>query len=232
MRMKLAPSILAADFGRLGDQVRQVEEAGVDQIHVDVMDGHFVPNLSMGPLVVRALKRVTRLPLDVHLMISDPGRYVPAFVEAGADHVSFHIETPSPASRRGADSVEEPGSQLARHQEILDWLASQDVGRGIALNPDTPAESVRELLPRVEMVLVMTVHPGFGGQRFLEENLDKVRALRALREDVDIEVDGGVDADNIVACRDAGANVFVAGSSIYGEEDPGEAALRLRELVS
>ena len=217
----MAPSILSADFARLGEQVRAVEDAGADQIHVDVMDGHFVPNLSMGPLVVRALRRVTALPLDVHLMISRPERFLEPFVDAGASHVSFHIEAEG-----------DPRAMIA-------WLRDRGIGSGIALNPETPVEAVLDLVPLVDLVLVMTVHPGFGGQSFLPENLDKVRRLRAeealLRggdRPLDIEVDGGVDERTITACRDAGANVFVAGSSIFGRPDIAAAVHSLRRGVS
>jgi len=220
MKWKLAPSILAADFARLGEQVRAAEDAGVEQFHVDVMDGHFVPNLSMGPVVVRALRRVTALPLDVHLMITEPGRYVEPFVAAGADHISFHVEV-------GGDAA-----------GLLDWLSANGIGRGIALNPETPVDAVLDFLPSVDMVLVMTVNPGFGGQSFLSDNLEKVRRIRAverdlrakgrLDHDLDVEVDGGVDRETIVACAEAGANVFVAGSSIFASPDIGTAIHALR----
>jgi ribulose-phosphate 3-epimerase len=224
MRWKIAPSILSADFARLGEQVRAAEEAGVEQIHVDVMDGHFVPNLSMGPIVVQALKRVTDVPLDVHLMITDPGSYLETFVEAGADHISFHVEV-------GGDA-----------RGMLDWLREKGVGRGIAINPETAIEPVLELLPHVDMVVVMTVHPGFGGQSFLGENLEKVRKVRQEEEklrqhghpdlDLDVEVDGGIDPKTIVQSRDAGANVFVAGSSIFAEADIESAIHELRRNLN
>ena len=231
MRLKIAPSILSADFARLADEVRTVEQAGADQIHVDVMDGHFVPNLSMGPLVVRALRPHTALPLDVHLMITDPEKYVEPFVDAGADHVSIHVES---------------NGDLGG---ILQGLEARGVGRGIVLNPDTPVERVFPWLDFVDLVLVMTVHPGFGGQSFLEDNLEKVRSIRVeerrrsgsedasayessaskLERVLDVQVDGGVDRDTIRACQEAGANVFVAGSSIFGAKD-GDSADALRAL--
>ena len=223
MRLKIAPSILSADFARLGDQVREVEKADADQIHVDVMDGHFVPNLSMGPLVVEALRRVTSLPLDVHLMITDPGRYLDAFVDAGADHVSVHLES--------------EGNLKAMAARLHD----RGVGAGLVLNPDTPADRAVEWLPFFDMVLIMTVHPGFGGQSFLRENLDKIRLLREaekrlqeqgkIKKGLDVEVDGGIDVESArEACR-AGANVFVAGSSIFGKPSPAEAVRELRQAV-
>ena len=187
------------------------------------MDGHFVPNLSMGPLVVRALKRVTDLFLDVHLMITHPESYLEPFVDAGAGHISFHIEAEGD------------------HPGMIEWLRERRVGCGIALNPGTPVEAILEYLPLVDMVLVMTVHPGFGGQTFLRDNLEKVRRIRqeegALREQgrgngsVDIEVDGGIDRQSIVESFAAGANVFVAGSSVFGAEDPGGAVSELRARV-
>jgi ribulose-phosphate 3-epimerase len=215
MRLKLAPSILSADFARLGDQVRAVEEAGADQIHVDVMDGHFVPNLSMGPVVVKALRKVTRLPLDVHLMITDPERYIEAFSEAGASHISVHVES------------------NGDHERMFSWLERRGVGRGLALNPDTPVERLFPWLSRLDLALVMTVHPGFGGQSFLAENLDKVRAIREHPDGrrLDIEVDGGIDEETLDASREAGASVFVAGSSIFSTPDPARAVRELRRRL-
>ena len=223
MSLKIAPSILSADFSRLADQVRAVEAGGADQIHVDVMDGHFVPNLSMGPLIVEALKRCTRLPLDVHLMIADPGRYIDPFIEAGADHVSFHIEV-----------APEPG-------ELIKRLRQRGVGVGVAVNPETPVDPVLEIADLIDMVVVMTVQPGFGGQSFLGANLEKVRALRAWekarawpedRRGLDIEVDGGIDLTTGPLAAKAGANVHVAGSSIFGASDPGRAVGDLRRALS
>ncbi len=220
MQLKIAPSILAADFARLGEQVRSVEAAGADMIHVDVMDGHFVPNLSMGPIVVAALRRVTRLPLDVHLMITDPGRYVDPFVGAGAHHVTFHIEV------------------SADHRALARGLRARGIGAGLCLNPETPVDRILDLVPEFDMILVMTVHPGFGGQPFLGENLEKVarireRAAAGPRRDrpLDVQVDGGVDDLSAIRCRRAGCNVFVAGNSIFGAPDPGEAVRRLRRSL-
>jgi len=222
MRHRIAPSILSADFARLGDQVRAVVEAGADQIHVDVMDGHFVPNLSMGPIVVEALRRVTECPLDVHLMISEPERYARSFVEAGAHHITFHIEIDMD------------------HRRLCEWLRERGIGCGIAVNPETPVEKVSDLLEHIDLLLVMTVHPGFGGQSFLAENLEKVRWARrrieALREGgrsrvPELQVDGGVDLDTIALCRDAGANNYVAGSAIFRAEDPGAAVRALRRSI-
>ncbi len=220
MSLKIAPSILSADFSRLADQVRAVEAGGADLIHVDVMDGHFVPNLSMGPLVVEALKRCTQLPLDVHLMITDPGRYIDSFIEAGADHISFHIEVaPEPL-------------------ELVKRLRQRGVGVGVAVNPETPVDPVLEVADQIDMVVVMTVHPGFGGQSFLGANLEKVRALRDWEKacgrgrELDIEVDGGIDITTGPLAVEAGANVHVAGSSVFGAPDPGRAVSDLRRALS
>ena len=217
MSLKLAPSVLAADFARLEDQIRVVGEAGADLIHVDVMDGHFVPNLTMGPVVVEALRRSTSLPLDVHLMISEPARYLEAFVRAGADHVTFHCEV-----------VDDP-VPLARA------LREQGVGAGLAVNPETPIERVFDVAPEFDMILVMTVQPGFGGQSFMEENLAKVRALESRFESLesrfDIEVDGGIGLETGPLAAAAGANVQVAGSSVFGQDDPGEAIRALRAAI-
>ena len=220
MQLKIAPSILAADFARLGDEVRAVEAAGADMIHIDVMDGHFVPNLSMGPAVVQALRRVTRLTLDVHLMITDPGKYLDAFVAAGAHHITFHIEA-------NGDPVE-----MARH------LHGRGIGAGLTLNPATPVERIIDLLEHFEMFLIMTVHPGFGGQSFLGDNLQKARKIREReglerrsRAPLDVEVDGGIDARTALLARRAGCNVFVAGNSIFGKPDPQGALRTLRESL-
>ena len=219
MTPRIAPSILSADFSRLGEQVRVVEEAGAGQVHIDVMDGHFVPNLTMGPVVVEALRSTTTLPLDVHLMITDPEDYLESFIKAGADHISFHIEA---EGDKGA---------------MLDLLEERGVGKGLAVNPATPAEEILEFLPRLDMVVVMTVNPGFGGQDFLADNLDKVRRIRqeeeklSLEKKLNIEVDGGVDRGTIGACLEAGADIFVAGSAIFGAADPGAATRELIELA-
>jgi len=219
MTPRIAPSILSADFSRLGEQVRVVEEAGAGQVHIDVMDGHFVPNLTMGPVVVEALRSTTTLPLDVHLMITDPEDYLESFIKAGADHISFHIEA---EGDKGA---------------MLDLLEERGVGKGLAVNPATPAEEILEFLPRLDMVVVMTVNPGFGGQDFLGDNLDKVRRIRqeeeklSLEKKLNIEVDGGVDRGTIGACLEAGADIFVAGSAIFGAADPGAATRELIELA-
>jgi ribulose-phosphate 3-epimerase len=213
--IKIAPSILAADFASLGAAVRAAETGGADYIHVDVMDGHFVPNITIGPPVVAALRKVTRLPLDVHLMIEAPERYLADFARAGAGILTVHVET-CPHLHRTVQQIRELG-----------------VRPGVTLNPATSLETVREILPYVEQVLVMTVNPGFGGQRYIPTMTDKIARLaemiRAASRDVDIEVDGGIDPSTIAAVAAAGANVFVAGTSVFGHPEgvtAGIAALR------
>ena len=213
--MILAPSILSADFGRLAEEVAGAERGGAALIHVDVMDGHFVPNLTVGPAVVKALRKATRLPLDVHLMVEEADRYVEAFAEAGAAWVSVHVEA------------------QPHLQRTVAHLGRLGVRRGVALNPATPLSSLEEILPELDHVLVMSVNPGFGGQAFLPASLDKVRRLREILEarglSARIEVDGGVDATNARALVEAGAEVLVAGSAVFGQGDPEAAAHRLIE---
>jgi ribulose-phosphate 3-epimerase len=203
--IKIAPSILSADFGRLAEEVRAVEAAGADYIHVDVMDGRFVPNLTIGPLVVAAVRKATRLPLDVHLMIEEPDRYLDEFAAAGADLIGVHVEA-------------------CRHlHRTLEHIRSLGKRASVTLNPHTPVEQVRHVLEDVQQVLVMSVNPGFGGQAFIPNVLPKIRALdeeiaaRAL--DVDIEVDGGIKADNVDRVAAAGGNVIVAGSAVFAGPD-------------
>ncbi len=198
---KIAPSILSADFSRLGDEVRAVEEAGADYIHVDVMDGHFVPNITIGPLIVEAVRRSTRLPLDVHLMISVPDRYIDAFVSAGADILSVHPET------------------LEHLHRTLQHIRSRGAKAAVALNPATPLDILEYVLDDLDMVLLMTVNPGFGGQEFIPAVLPKITRLREIINQkglkTDIEVDGGISPETIGRVFSAGANVFVAGSAIF-----------------
>jgi ribulose-phosphate 3-epimerase len=199
--LRIAPSILAADFSRLGEEVRAVEAAGADLVHVDVMDGRFVPNITLGPLVVAAVRKTTKLPLDVHLMIVEPERYVDAFARAGADRISVHLEA-SPHLHRTVEQIRETGKKAA-----------------VAVNPHTPLDGLDVVLPELDMVLLMTVNPGFGGQRFIEAVLPKIRALRAEIDrrglDLDIQVDGGIDAQTAPEVVAAGATVLVAGSAVF-----------------
>ncbi|HVD78640.1 MAG TPA: ribulose-phosphate 3-epimerase, partial [Vicinamibacteria bacterium] len=198
--MILAPSILAADFGHLAEEIARAEQGGARLVHVDVMDGHFVPNLTMGPAVVKAVRRATRLPLDVHLMIENADLYVDAFADAGANWVSVHVEA------------------LPHLQRTVAHLRERGLKAGVALNPSTPLVSVEEIAPELDYVVVMSVNPGFGGQKFLPGSLDKVRRMRDLLRRrglaAQIEVDGGVDESNVKALIDAGAEVLVAGTSV------------------
>ena len=216
--VKLAPSILAADFARLGEQVAEAERAGADRIHVDVMDGHFVPNISMGAPIVASLRRVTRLPLETHLMISDPDFFLEEFVEAGSDSFLVHWEG-NPNLHRTVQRIKALGKRA-----------------GVAINPSTPAAVLEEILQDVDQVLVMTVNPGFGHQHFLPTTLPKIRRVRELLEqikpDCDVEVDGGIDAETAPLAVAAGANVLVAGTAIFGESEEVAAAMdRLRASI-
>ncbi len=215
---RIAPSILAADFGRLGAEVESVERGGADWIHVDVMDGHFVPNLTIGPVVVEAVKRVTRLPLDVHLMIEQPERYVDAFVKAGAATVGVHVEA-CPHLHRTVGKIRKAGARAS-----------------VVLNPGTPAGAVEAVLGDVDQVLVMTVDPGFGGQSFIDSMIPKIATLRSWIDerglDVALEVDGGISEQNIGAAARAGADVFVAGTAIFGASDYAAAIAGLRRAAT
>jgi ribulose-phosphate 3-epimerase len=215
---KIAPSILSADFACLGEEIRRVEEAGADLIHFDVMDGHFVPNISIGVPVLESLRKITRLPIDAHLMISEPVRYLRTFVEAGANSISVHAEV--------CDDLPEIAAQIRE----LGARAS------VAINPETPVDRVLAVAEHLDMILVMSVHPGFAGQSFIAESLEKLRAVRREIQrrglKVDVQVDGGVKIDNIRAAAEAGANVFVSGSGIFGHGDYRKIIAEMRERVS
>jgi ribulose-phosphate 3-epimerase len=217
MSVRIAPSILAADFAALGACIAAVERGGADLVHVDVMDGHFVPNLTVGPPVVRALKRVAHVPLDVHLMIEDPDRYIPAFVEAGAGLISVHVEV------------------LPHLHRTLGLIKSLGAQAGAVLNPSTPVGCLEEVAADVDFVLIMTVNPGFGGQAFIPRSTSKVRAMRALLDGAGnaapIEVDGGIDEHNIGRLVAAGADWIVAGTSVFGSDDAEASTRRLKALA-
>lgn len=216
--MKIAPSILSADFANLQRDVALVEQHGADYIHIDVMDGQFVPNITFGANVVKALRPHTKLPLDVHLMVENPGRLINEFAEAGADIIGVHVE-----------------ADIHIHRTIQ-LIKEKNVKAEVVLNPGTPIDTIQHVLSMVDQVLVMTVNPGFGGQIFIEEMLGKIRELSKLKAEkgyhFDIQVDGGIGPETAKRCKEAGANVFVAGSYIYDAEDPGQQISRLRKVLS
>jgi ribulose-phosphate 3-epimerase len=214
---KIAPSILSADFTRLGDEIRAVEKAGADYIHIDVMDGHFVPNITIGPMIVEAARQVTKLPLDVHLMISNPDQYVEEFRKAGADIITVHAEAVNHLHRS------------------IQLIRSSGARTGVSLNPATPLAELEYVLDDLDMVLLMTVNPGFGGQGFIKEVLPKIKKLKEMIKTrglaTEIEVDGGINADTIELVSSAGADVFVAGSAVFKSRDYGETIQVLREKM-
>jgi ribulose-phosphate 3-epimerase len=213
--VKVAPSILSADFARLGEEIRDVERGGADWIHVDVMDGMFVPNITIGPLVVDAIRPVTKLPLDVHLMIEEPDRYIPQFAKSGADIISVHQEA-------------------CRHlHRTLYLIKEQGVKAGVVINPATPLVTIESVLEDVDLVLLMTVNPGFGGQKFIPGVLSKVKDLRGMLDErglshVEIEIDGGVNPETARLCEAAGATVLVAGNAVFNQADRAQAIAAIR----
>jgi ribulose-phosphate 3-epimerase len=209
----ILPSILSADFGHLADEIRTVEEAGARMLHVDVMDGHFVPNITIGPPVIECIRKATSLPLDVHLMITEPERYLRNFIDAGADSISVQVESTFHLDR------------------VIQFIKNEGRNAGVVLNPATPLTMVEEILENVDHVLIMSVNPGFGGQKFIEYSLDKIARLKEMIEEAEldcrIEVDGGIERGNLLEVLEAGAEMIVVGSHIFHAEDPAEA---LREL--
>lgn len=215
--MMIAPSILSADFSRLGDEVRAVEAAGAEVIHVDVMDGHFVPNITIGPLVVKAVRQVTDLPVDVHLMITEPDRYLKDFADAGADWITVHVEA------------------CVHLHRTLNYIRDLGKKAGAVLNPATSLSKLDYVLEELDLVMLMSVNPGFGGQSFIESTLGKTRRLRAMLDKANpgagIEIDGGISPRTIARVAEAGANIFVAGSAIYGQVDYGDVIREMKELA-
>lgn len=215
--VKFAPSILSADFGNLLNDVKKVEEAGAEMLHIDVMDGHYVPNISFGPVVLKALQGEVNIPFDVHLMIENPDRYIAEFVKCGADNITVHAE-----------------ASVHLHRTVQN-IKSHGVKASVSLNPGTPLSALEEVLPELDMVLLMSVNPGFGGQSFIETTLDKIKRLKAMIDarglDIDIQIDGGVKLNNAKEIVEAGANVLVAGSAIFNTDDIVETVAQFREAV-
>ena len=212
--VKIAPSILSADFSKLGEEIKDVERGGADYIHVDVMDGHFVPNITIGPLIVEAIRPITKLPLDVHLMIENPDQYIEDFAKAGADYITVHVEA-------------------CRHlHRTIHLIKSLGVKAGVVLNPATPVQLIEPIIEDIDMVLLMSVNPGFGGQKFISSVLSKIKKVKEMSEqkglNLEIEVDGGVNEETAILCVEAGATVLVAGSAVFNQSDRREAISRLK----
>lgn len=214
---KISPSLLSADFARLGDEMRAAEKAGAHMFHVDVMDGHFVPNITIGPPVVESIKKVTKLPLDVHLMITNPGRYAADFVKAGADMMTVHYEAETHLHR------------------TIQMIKAEGVKAGVSLNPSTPVSVLEDILPELDLVLIMSVNPGFGGQDFIVSSIEKIKRLKSLIDraglKTSIEVDGGVKTDNCRMVADAGADILVMGSAFFKSGDYAEFMRRVNEAL-
>ena len=212
--VKIAPSILSADFSKLGEEIKDVERGGADYIHVDVMDGHFVPNITIGPLIVDSIRPITKLPLDVHLMIENPDQYIEDFAKAGADYITVHVEA-------------------CRHlHRTIHLIKSLGVKAGVVLNPATPVQMIESIIEDLDMVLLMSVNPGFGGQKFISSVLSKIKQVKEMSEqkgiNLEIEVDGGVNEETAILCVEAGATVLVAGSAVFNQSDRREAISRLK----
>ena len=218
MKKQIAPSILSADFSRLGEEIKAVEKAGADLIHVDVMDGHYVPNITIGPGVVASLRKTTSLPFDVHLMIEEPDRYIDAFAEAGSDIVTVHAEA------------------VIHLHRTVHYIKGRGIKAGVSLNPSTPLSCIEEILPDIDLLLIMTVNPGFGGQTFIPGTLPKIRKareqVRRLGLGTAIEVDGGVTPDNIGSLAEAGADIFVAGAAVFGSPSYVETIGKMKGILA
>ncbi len=218
MKKQIAPSILSADFSRLGEEIKAVEKAGADLIHVDIMDGHYVPNLTIGPGVVTSLRKTTALPFDVHLMIEDPDRYIDAFADAGSNILTVHAEA------------------VVHLHRTVHYIKGKGLRAGVSLNPSTPLSCIEEILPDIDLLLIMTVNPGFGGQKFIAGMLPKIRKARELAQSrglgLAIEVDGGVTPDNIGTLAEAGADIFVAGAAIFGSPSYSDTITRMKGILT
>lgn len=218
MKKQIAPSILSADFSRLGEEIKAVEKAGADLIHVDIMDGHYVPNLTIGPGVVSSLRKTTALPFDVHLMIEDPDRYIDAFADAGSNILTVHAEA------------------VVHLHRTVHYIKGKELRAGVSLNPSTPLSCIEEILPDIDLLLIMTVNPGFGGQKFIAGMLPKIRKARELAQSrglgLAIEVDGGVTPDNIGTLAEAGADIFVAGAAIFGSPSYSDTITRMKGILT
>jgi ribulose-phosphate 3-epimerase len=214
---KIAPSILSADFMRLGEEIKAAEKAGVDMLHVDIMDGHFVPNITIGPFIVEAIRKTTSLPLDVHLMIEEPDRYLKDFIDAGAEYLTVHVET------------------VVHLHRTVQWIKESGAKAGVALNPATSVWALDHILPDVDLIVIMSVNPGFGGQGFIPQAIEKIKSLKEILKEralpTLIEVDGGVKPENAKQVKDAGADILVMGSAFFNSEDYTTLTKRLREML-
>lgn len=216
---KISPSLLSANFSNIEKEIKMLEKGGAHLLHIDVMDGHFVPNITMGPFIISAIKKVSTIPLDVHLMIENPGDYVDDFIDAGADYLTVHVEA------------------TAHLHRVLQKIKARGIKAGVSLNPHTPLSAIEEVLPDLDLILIMSVNPGFGGQSFIPNTLDKLQRLQKMlkeknAEHIEIEVDGGIKLDNIKEVSDAGCDIFVSGSGIFGAENPPEMIQKMIKTVA